>query len=148
MQPIKLTSAQLDHALGVSTMATHKRHNYDAVNRYCGELADVHRQFHRLKLRWAILQDRRAPILAKANEALTRTDYAQVYGYSRALWDASWNTLDWKLGHVDSKEAKPSRTPASQGGWDYSEGPPTYGGHFHPTGEIATDWLPFNPEAR
>lgn len=125
-------------------MAKRKRHNQDLVQRYCGKLADAHRQFHRLKLRWQILQERRGPILREAAERLTQLDYAHVYGYGRALWDASWNTLEWKLGHVDSKEAKPSRTPPADGGWNYSDGPPTYGGHFHATGELATDWLPFN----
>ncbi len=124
-------------------MAKHKRHNYKLVNKFCAELAEAHRQFHRLCTRWEVLQERRRSILEEAAEALTASDYRYVNGYSRALWDASWNVLVWKLGHEDIAQAKNSRTSSEQGGWDYKAGTPTYGGHFHASGELATDWMPF-----
>jgi hypothetical protein len=100
---------------------------------------------HRLKQRWETLQERRGAILREAGAKLTGLDYMHVYGYGRALWDTSWNSLDWKLGYEDLNASRHSRRQAVDGGWDYSKGVPTHGGHFHPTGELATDWLAFNP---
>lgn len=122
-------------------MAKHKRSNPKLVARYCSELAEAHRWFHRHCGRMDALTERRGSIVREAAEKLTREDNAVVYGYGRALWDASWNTFEWRLGFEDMATSKPSRTPPDKGGWDYSTALPTHGGHFHPTGELATDWF-------
>lgn len=148
MKPIKLTDAQLDHAIMGDPMPKHKRSNYRLRNSIAAELASAHRNFEVFRQGLDHLQAQRSGILRHAETSLTREDYNFVVGYGRALWDSSWNKLDWKLGHEDPSLAKPSRTPPELGGWDYKEGPPTYGGHFHPSGELATTWEPFDRSKR
>jgi hypothetical protein len=121
-------------------MAKHKRHNFRAVEKYQAQLRDAHRQFSAKRQLWEVLAEARRVILDEAAGVLTQSDYGEVKGYGRACWDASWDTLTWRLGHEDAAASRPARTPADAGGWDYSTGAPTFGGHFHPTGELATHW--------
>lgn len=107
-----------------------------AVRTECGRLLGLFQDC--LRYRWTLETYTAQRGSMRVAKGATHADIAEIWGYRRALWDAVWAQLVWRLG--------PEQGPMPEGlPWDYRRGNPTHGAfYWRGTEDPFTAWEPLS----